>query len=50
MFESLDEQIRSDELRALTQRERILRFTLIVLVSVVVFGAVYLGVHFLDGN
>jgi hypothetical protein len=50
MFESLDEQIRSDELRALTQRERILRFTLVVLVSVIVFGVVYLGVHFLDGN
>jgi hypothetical protein len=50
MFESLDEQIRNDELKALTQRERILRFALIVLVSVIVFGAVYLGVHFMEGS
>jgi hypothetical protein len=50
MFESLDEQIRNDELKALTQRERILRFTLILLVSVIVFGVLYLGVHLMDGN
>jgi hypothetical protein len=50
MFESLDEHIRNDELKALSNRERILRWTLIVLVSVIVFGAVFLGVHLLEGN
>jgi membrane-associated phospholipid phosphatase len=50
MFESLNEQIKDDELKALSNRERILRWTLIVLVSVIVFGAVYLGVHLLDGR
>jgi len=50
MFDSLDEQIRNDELKALSNRERILRRTLIVLVSVIVFGAVYLGVHFMEGS
>lgn len=50
MFGSLDEQIRNDELKALTHRERILRWTLIVLVSVIVFGAVYLAVHFPEGS
>ena len=50
MFDSLDEQIRNDELKALSNRERILRWTLIVLVSVIVFGTVYLGVHFMEGS
>ncbi len=50
MFESLDEQIRNDELKALSNRDRILRWTLIVLVSVIVLGAVYLGVHFMEGS
>ena len=50
MFDSLDEQIRNDELKALSNRERILRWTLIVLVSVIVFGPVYLGVHFMEGS
>jgi membrane-associated phospholipid phosphatase len=50
MFDSLDEQIRNDELKALSNRERILRWTLIALVSVIVFGAVYLGVHFMEGS
>ena len=50
MFDSLDEQIRNDELKALSNRERILRWTLIVLVSMIVFGAVYLGIHFMEGS
>lgn len=50
MFESLDEHIKSDRLKALGNRERMLRWMLIVLVSVILFGAVYLGVHFLEGS
>jgi hypothetical protein len=50
MFDSLDEQTRNDELKALSNRERILRWTLIVLVSMIVFGAVYLGIHFMEGS
>lgn len=40
MFESLDEQIRSDEHKASSNTERMIRWVLIVVVSVVVFGGV----------
>lgn len=45
MFDSLDEQIRSDDHRMLTRRERLVRWTLIVLVSIVVFGGLYVAVQ-----
>ena len=50
MFESLEEQIKSDEHRASSNTERMVRWALIVLVSVIVFGALYLGVHFMQGS
>ena len=40
MFESLDEQIRSDEHKASSNTERMIRWVLIVVISVVVFGGV----------
>ncbi|HLG96525.1 MAG TPA: hypothetical protein VKX49_09485 [Bryobacteraceae bacterium] len=40
MFESLDEQIRSDEHKASSSTERLVRWVLIVVISVVVFGGV----------
>ena len=49
MFDSLDEQIRSDEHRMTTSRERMFRWFLVVLVSVVVFGGLYLAVHLMEG-
>jgi len=45
MFDSLDEQIRSDDHKMLTSRERVVRWTLIILVSVVVFGGLYVAVQ-----
>jgi len=50
MFDGLDEQMKSDRLKALTNRERTLRWMLIVLISVIVFGALYVGIHFLEGS
>ena len=41
MFESLDEQIKLDEHKASSNSERMIRWALIVLVSVIVFGGVY---------
>ncbi len=41
MFESLDEQIKLDEHKASSNTERMIRWALIVLVSVIVFGGVY---------
>ena len=49
MFDSLDEQIRSDEHRMTTNSERMFRWLMVVLVSVAVFGGLYLAVHFLQG-
>ncbi|HYL37710.1 MAG TPA: hypothetical protein VEV17_17475 [Bryobacteraceae bacterium] len=45
MFESLDEQIKIDEHKASSNTERMIRWALIVLVSVIVFGGLYFGVH-----
>jgi len=50
MFESLDEQIRSDEHKAVSNKERVVRWALIVLISLVVFGGLYFGVHMMQGT
>ena len=42
MFESLDEQMKLDEHKASSNAERMVRWGLIVLVSILVFGGVYL--------
>jgi hypothetical protein len=48
MFDSLDEQIKADENKTTTSAERMVRWAVIVLVSVIVFGGVILGVHFMQ--
>ena len=50
MFDSLDEQIKADEHKAVSSRERMLRWLLIALVSVIVFGGLYWGVHLMQGT
>jgi len=50
MFDSLDEQIRADEHRSVTSKERLLRWVLIAVVSIVVFGGLYIGVHLMQGT
>jgi hypothetical protein len=50
MFESLDEQMKVDEHKAVSSTERMVRWALIVLVSLIVFGGLYLGVHFMQGT
>jgi hypothetical protein len=40
MFESLDEQMKVDENKASSNTERMVRWVLIVLVSIIVFGGV----------
>ena len=50
MFELLEEQIKIDDQKTTTKRELIMRWTLIVLLSVVLFGALYVGIHFLEGS
>jgi hypothetical protein len=48
MFDSLDEQMKKDEQAETTKNERILRWAAIAVVSVLVFGGLYFGVHMLE--
>jgi membrane-associated phospholipid phosphatase len=50
VFDSLEERIKSDELKAISNRERMLRWVLIILISIIVFAGIYLGVHFMEGS
>ena len=49
MFESLDEHMKLDDQKEASAKERMLRWGLGVLVSILVFGGLYLGVHLLQG-
>lgn len=48
MFDSLDEQIKHDAHAASSTRERVLVWLSVAVVSVVVFGGLYMGVRLLD--
>ena len=45
MFDSLDEQIRKDEERVVSSKERMIRVALYVIAAAVVFGGLIVGVH-----
>jgi hypothetical protein len=48
MFDSLADRIREDEHQSVNNTERYLRYALILVVSVVLFGGLYIGVRFLE--
>ena len=48
MFDSLDEQIRKDEDRVSSSRERMVRYALYALAGALVFGGIIFGVHFMS--
>lgn len=48
MFESLDEQMKHDEDEVTTPKERWMRHALVALVSVLLFGGLYMGVRMLE--
>jgi hypothetical protein len=50
MFDSLDEQIKLDEHRSSSNMERAIRWLLIVVLSVIVFGGLYWAVHLMQGT
>jgi len=50
MFETLAEQFKIDEQKATTKRERLIRWAVIVLLSVILFSALYFGLHLLQGS
>lgn len=45
MFDSLDEQMKKDEARVLSNSQRMMRYALYVTAAVVVFGGLILGVY-----
>ena len=47
MFDSLDEQMKKDEDRVSSGKERMMRWAIVVIAAVVVFGGVILGVRYL---
>jgi hypothetical protein len=48
MFDSLDEQMKKDDKRMVSNRERMMRWAIVAIGSVVVFGALILGVHLMS--
>ncbi len=45
MFDSLDEQIKRDESRVVSSKERVVRVALYVIAAAVIFGGLIVGVH-----
>ncbi len=48
MFDSLDEQIKRDEDRVSSGKERMVRWAIVLIAAVVVFGGLILGVHYMS--
>jgi hypothetical protein len=48
MFDSLADRIKQDDRDAVNKTERYLRWALVAVVSLVLFGGLYIGVRFLE--
>ena len=48
MFDSLADRIKQDDHDAVNKTERYLRWALVAVVSLVLFGGLYIGVRFLE--
>ena len=48
MFDSLDDQMKQDELKESSATERWLRWAAVAVVSVLLFGGLYYGVRMLE--
>ena len=48
MFDSLDEQIKHDTEEQTTSRERMTRWLAVMVLSLLIFGGLYLGLRFLE--
>ncbi|HTT63804.1 MAG TPA: hypothetical protein VMG35_18255 [Bryobacteraceae bacterium] len=46
MFDSLADRIKHDDAAEISPRERVVKMALIAVLSIVLFGALYLAVHF----
>jgi hypothetical protein len=50
MFEALEDQMKIDGQKATTKRERLIRCALIVVLSIILFGSLYFGIHLIQGS
>jgi hypothetical protein len=48
MFDSLDEQIKHDRLESTSPKERVFLWVSVTLLSILVFGGLYVGVRVLE--
>jgi hypothetical protein len=48
MFDSLDEQMKHDDQETTTPKQRIMKWALVAVTSVVLFAGLYLGVRLLE--
>jgi hypothetical protein len=48
MFDSLDEQMKKDERRMVSTKERMMRWAIVAIAALVVFGALIAGVHLMS--
>jgi hypothetical protein len=49
MFNSLEDELKRDQEAATPRAQRWLRSAMVALVSVILFGALYAGIRFLEG-
>jgi hypothetical protein len=48
MFDSLADKIREDEHKEVNQTERLVRWLVVAVLSIVLFGALYMGIRLLQ--
>ena len=49
MFDSLDEQMKKDDAREVTPRDRYMRWGLTALVTLLLISGLYFGMHLIEG-
>jgi len=48
MFDSLDEQMKQDDKRMVSSKEKMMRWAIVAIAAVVVFGGLMVGVHLMN--
>jgi hypothetical protein len=48
MFDSLADRIREDDHKEVNQTERILRYLVVAVLSILIFGGLYMGIRMLE--
>ena len=48
MFETLEDQMKIDDEKTTARQERLIRWAVIPLLSIILFGTLYFGIHLLE--